>query len=249
MMKNYYSIEELSTRTNDMLNVYLIPMINIFNMICYLLATIVLSNNRHFKGEINRLLYLFCLVGFLTFAMGTCVAFIRCGSLCPFGYDYISKLIEMYVFLYLGRSAEMFSIFCQLNIMFIKLKAFSLININQQNKKFHKNWIFFIKIKAYIVISFCFSILPIIYGRKITQIGYLVTSNNKTLNQTIIIIRSLYILERIDDENSFFNQFIQIFSASILLLIYLIMIILNTIIMIKLKSFIKRKSTIISSKF
>ena len=255
MSNNYYSLESLSSRTNDLINVYVIPLVNIYNITLYFFAILILSN-KTFKGEINNLLLVFSLLGVVAFLMVNCLSVVRCGALCPWGYDYVSKLVEWVVYLYLGKSIELVGIFVEFHMLFIKLKAFSYKNNQRQNNVSDTNNSSFSKwfriIAIYFVVSLLFYILPIFYTRSIVQIGYLISNETDTEYETNLTTssrrRPLYILYK-NDSKDFLNNFAQnVFPLTILLMFILIMI-LNTIIIFKLRSFIAKKTTIISSKF
>jgi hypothetical protein len=244
MLNNYYSLEKLTSRTSDVLNVYIIPLLNMYNVICYSLATIVLSN-KNLKGDVNRLLLVFSILGVVVFLISNCLVIVRCGILCPWGYDYVSKFIEAFVFLYICRSLELVALFCQLNILVVKLKAFSTktrTNAQNRNNKFNKKK-FLLTIISYFIISFSFFIIPSLYDRSIVLIGYLVS--NQTLNnsnQTVTVTnRPIFILDR-NTSNTLFNNVVQFLFPTLILLVYVILMILNSIVIFKLRAFIARKS-------
>ena len=256
-MNYFYSVEQFTSRTSDILNLYLIPIINMYNVICYSLATIVLSS-KNLKGDINRLFLVFSILGVIAFLISNCLAIVRCGLLCPWGYDYVSKLVEAFVFLYVCRSLELVGVFCQLNILFIKLNAFSTKTRGDQtrfnnNDNFNRRK-FLTTILIYFVISFSFFIIPALYDRTIVQVGYLVSNQTLTMkNDTnltitdIIKLKPIFILDR-NNSNSLFNNIVQFLFPTIFLLFYLFLMLLNTIVIFKLIAFIARRHLMTASR-
>jgi hypothetical protein len=244
---NFYSLDGLSSRTNDMLNVYIIPVVNICIIIWYLISSLVLSS-KNLKGDINRLLLVNSVTGVIMFILSNSLAIFRCGALCPWGYDYYSKAFEWFIYLFIGRSAEVFGIFTELNMLILKLRAFSSDARGNQSivKKYDKTK-FFLLIAIYWIISLVFYILPTFYGRSIVQIGFLVKNQTTNGNETKTVVqRPLFILYK-DNSNDLINSLIQLFFPFILLLLYVLIMILNTIMAFKLKNFLKRKRNLISN--
>ena len=245
---DYYSLDGLSTRSNDILNVLIIPMVNVYIMICYLISSIVLSS-KNLKGEINRLLLVNSVTGAILFALSNSSSIIRCGSLCPWGYEYYSKAFELYIYLFVGRSAELFGIFIELNILFLKLRSFSAKRRTGQSQILkHDKIKFILLISSYWLMSFIFFYLPTFYGRSIIKIGNLISNKTINGNDTITIIqRSLFILYK-DNTNDLVNNLIQKFFPSVILLLYLVIMILNSVMTYKLKKFLEKKTNILGSK-
>ena len=247
-MVNYYSLDGLSTRTNDLLNVFIMPFLNIYLVISYLISTIILSNNK-LKGDINKYFLVFSITGLSYFIMSNSLSITRCGSLCRWGYDYYSKLFEWFVYLYIGKSAEIFCILCQISVLKIKFDAFSAENRTKTTNNNISVKKFLLIISIYWIISLIFYVLPNFYGRSIVQIGYLVsnqtteTMNNETIFS--VVKRPLYIIFR-DEREDLFNKFVQLFFPTILLIFYLIIMILNMIILIKFKRFLAIKTATVS---
>ena len=239
---DYYSLDGLSTRSNDILNVLIIPMVNVYIMICYLISSIVLSS-KNLKGEINRLLLVNSVTGVIMFALSNSSSITRCGTLCPWGYEYYSKAFELYIYLFVGRSAEVFGILTELNMLFLKLRSFSAKRRTGQSKILkHDKIKFILLISSYWLMSFIFFYLPTFYGRSIIKIGNLISNKTINGNDTIKIIqRSLFILYK-DNTNDLVNILIQLFFPSILLLLYLVIMVLNSIIAYKLIKFLRNKT-------
>ena len=251
-MVNYYSLDGLSSRTNDLLNVFIMPFLNFYLVVSYLISTIVLTNKK-LKGDIYKYLLVFSITGLSYFIMSNSLSIFRCGSLCPWGYDYYSKWFEWFIYLYIGKSAEIFGLQCQISLLMIKLNAFSTEKRTSAKKGLNNNISvkkFLLIISIYWIISLIFYVLPNFYGRSIVQIGFLV-SNQTSIhrNETIIIVkRPLFILNR-DNSSDPFNTFVQLFFPTILLTLFFVIIIQNTIILIKFKQFISIKTATASSKY
>ena len=248
-MLYYHSLEVLSLRLNDTINVYVMPFINIYTLICNLITAVIFSNKK-LKGDIYRYILAQAISSSIYFTMSNSLSITRCGALCPWGYDYYSKLFELYIYLYLGKIIEFFHYLVDLTMCIVKLRSFSVerrrSSNTQANSNSNRN--FYIMIFIFIISSFVYNILPSFYGRSIIQIGYLVS--NKTINKNLtetVIERPLFTVYRDNSINNFYNTLVQIiFSVLIFILLLLAIMIINILITFKLKKFLAIKARVSS---
>lgn len=91
----------------DLFNVYILPPICLAGVLLNLLSSIVSFHFRH-----NRIFFYMLISSFsdMTFLfINFFLIIIRCGSLCPIGYTYASKVYEIFIYLYIGSTLLMFS--------------------------------------------------------------------------------------------------------------------------------------------
>ena len=103
MVAFYYSLEGLSARATDFLNTYILPFISLFSILCGLVCVIVLTNRR-LKGVIFQHMQAISIANFFYAVINLFFFIIRCGALCPYGYDYGAKVYEYYIYLTIGKS-------------------------------------------------------------------------------------------------------------------------------------------------
>ena len=251
-MLYYYTLEALSLRLNDTINVYVMPFINIYTLICNLITAIIFSNKK-LKGDIYRYILAQSISSSIYFTMSNSLSVTRCGALCPWGYDYYSKLFELYIYLYLGKIIEFFHYLVDLAMCIVKLRSFSIERRTrstnaQSNTSNNRN--FYIMIFLFIISSFVYNILPSFYGRSIIQLGYLVSNKTINKNETIMMIeRPLFTVYRDNSINNLYNTLVQmIFSVVIFILLLLVIMIINILITYKLRKFLAIKARVSSKK-
>ena len=241
-MKYFYSVNELSTRLIDIINVYILPFINLYSFVCTILSVIIFSN-RKLKGELYQYMLMESIASLIYFILNSFIFIIRCGVYCSYGYSYYSKFYELYFYIYIGKSIEIFNLLIDLHLSFLKYRSFSF----KQNTydKIKKNGIsLFFYFVFLIIISLVFNILAIILGRSVVQIGNLVfntTSDNET---RINIKHPLYIVTKSSiSKNEMFNIMAQIVTTIQGPFLLMLIIIFNIIISYKLKCFLAKKSS------
>ncbi len=119
------------------------------------------------------------------------VLIIRCGTFCPYGYTYLAKIYEIYIFAYVGKSCELFILLLDINISLLRLGSFTRKNKSTSNNKMA------LKVVCFLIVSFLVCIPSLILPRTVDQIGYLVS--NHTLedeNVTRQIFTPLYVVEK-----------------------------------------------------
>jgi hypothetical protein len=169
----FRNVMELTTSYIDIGNTFILPPICIIGIITSLICIIVLKN---IKLGVNQYFYI-ASISDLIFSV-TCfsIGFIRCGSFCSFGYSYIARIFELYVYTFLTNSCLLFSLLIDLLITIIKkLKSFS-IKYRSMAKAFNINEN---KIQISIILAVSLSVNTIIFPltREVNQFGYLITND------------------------------------------------------------------------
>jgi hypothetical protein len=239
-MKIYYSLSGLSIKTIDDLNVYVLPFISSYcllgNMIC-----IIIFSNKIFNGIIYQLMMIESIAAILYSILNFFIFIFRCGIHCPYGYDYSSKIYELYVYIYIGKSIELFIILIDLSLSVLRYRSFS---IKKKITKADNNLKRIIMIGVFILISLITCIIIVILTRTVDQIGYLSfnqTLNNKTTDRPLFtVIRS-----KLSNDQTF-NIIVQIVTMVQGPGLLIIIMVINIMITVKLKRFLTKKSTTLS---
>lgn len=243
-MKYFYSLDGLSSKLIDTINVYILPFISLYALICSSIMLIVFCSKK-LKGDIYNYMLIESLASVIYSIMNSFIFIIRCGQFCSNGYDYISKFYELYLYIFVGKSIEMFILLIDL---YLSIKKYNSFNINQKLSNMNwKKYNFMLIITGSIVISLLFNIMAIFFGRTILQIGNLVY--NQTLNNETIILfeRSLFVVTKSTlSSNDYFNITSQILSGLHGPVLLFIIMLINVMITYKLKKFLAKKSSISS---
>ena len=133
MATYYYNLYTLSDKTTDILNTFILPIISFFSILCGLVCVIVLSNKK-LKGIIFQHMKVISIANLVYALINFFLFIIRCGRLCPYGYDYGAKVYEYYIYLTIGKSLELFVILLDLNLLMLKLRSFSTKKHSKKRK-------------------------------------------------------------------------------------------------------------------
>ena len=98
--KLYYSLDALSSRISDYGYVYLIPITCVFGIITNALTMLVIVKGS-LKGILYKYMLFMCVFVTIELILNFFLILVRCGTLCQFGYDYLSKIYDQYFYLYL----------------------------------------------------------------------------------------------------------------------------------------------------
>jgi hypothetical protein len=231
MSQLFYSVENLSPRILDDLNVWVLPFVSLFALINSIICLVILSHEK-LKGLVYKHLVIDSAASAL-YSFSNCFIFlIRCGIYCDLGYNYWSKFYEIYVFIYFGKSIELFIMMIEINLAFFRF--FSFTNLHKKHVPFN------IKLILFLLISFSTCIPVCILPRTISQIGYL-ASNNTTLNETIIHY-PLYIVAKSEiGKNATFGYIILFISILQGVGLLGLLVLINFLIVIRLKAFLAHK--------
>lgn len=122
----YYSKQNLTTLYVDLSNVYLLPSICLFGIVTSFVCILV-SCKRDDATNAKSLDYIWLnsLIDFFFLIIESFLFIIRCGMLCPYGYSYVSKLYEVYVYLYAGYILITAQMLLNIQVSYERLQMFS----------------------------------------------------------------------------------------------------------------------------
>jgi hypothetical protein len=228
----YTSLDTLTTRLTDIGNVFILPIVNVYSFILNLFCIIVFTH-KNMSGEVNELLLLVSISDFIFSFICVFLVLARCGIYCSFGYSYILRIYEQYIFLFLGNVCLSFTILIDTYLASIKLAAFSG-KLKKTSFSIRKGkFIIFVAIFIASIVN-----LPIyVLSRKIKLIGYWIKQNQSNF----FYLEPLYSVMSIVAKNSIFDYLL--FSLTIIRGLFLLVLlsILNTIVYIRLKLYMKKK--------
>ena len=236
-MAFYDTIEGYPNRFNDSLVVYILPIINIYSFCCNVITAMILSKSK-LTGDVNQYMLVESIITSIYCLISSFISIIRCGTLCPWGYDYLSKLYELYIFIFVGDSIEFFKFIINLIMSIIKYRSFSIQIRNQPNNK--KNFYFILF--STIMISFIINILPTYFCGSIVETTRL--QSNQSFEKSTI--KATFILARNNYKNDLFKNIIKMIVPSLFLILLISIVILNLMISFELKRFHIRKLSTIS---
>ncbi len=239
----YRNVIGLSTRMLDDLNVYAQPSVSFFCLACGLLNVSILSN-KTLKGMVYKHLFVVAIAS-CVYALNNSFTFIiRCGLLCPYGYSYWSKVYEVYCYIYIAKSLELFILLLEIHLAFQRIHSFSnsspVTNINLP-----------LRFTFFFLIGFTTCVLTSILSRSITLTGYLDTTykySNGTLvaNLTQTQLEELQPIYRVIGGDKYSPFSFVLLGLSILQGVGLLMVLLvvNIVIFYKFIRFVERKKNI-----
>ena len=243
-MKYFYSLDVLSTPLIDIINIYILPFFATYSVICSLFSLITFL-----KSKLNVTINKYMLVesvASLVYSLLNCFVLIsRCGSYCPYGYEYSIKIYEIYFYLYFGKTIELVIILIDLYLSILRYKSFSVKMKIQNDDKLKMLSV----LAIFVFGSLAICTLSVLLPRAIVQLGVLV--HNQTIeNVTMIIIdRPLFLMSKSElASNEIFNIISQITSILQGPVLFFALIIINIMITIRLKKFLLKKSENISNK-
>lgn len=137
-----YTKDDLTSRFLDYSNVYFLPTTCFFGMITSVFC--LLSSYKTDASNANLMNYIFInSIVDLFFLLTQFFSFIiRCGTLCPYGYAYLSKAYEIHIFWFIGYSLVNMQVFFNTYVAYNRLKAFSSTSI-QKTPNFYYPFYFF----------------------------------------------------------------------------------------------------------
>ena len=231
MLQFYFSLETLSPRILDVLNVFVLPVVSLFALINSSICLVILSHEK-LKGLIYKHLFIDSAASVL-YSFSNCFIFlIRCGIYCDLGYNYWSKFYEIYVFIYFGKSIELFIMMIEINLAFYRF--FSFTNLHKKQIPFN------IKLILFLFASFSTCIPVCILPRTISQIGYFVT--NHTISNETIIHYPLYVVAKSEiGKNATFGYIILFISILQGVGLLALLVLINLLIVMRLKAFLAHK--------
>jgi hypothetical protein len=172
---------------------------------------------------------------------------IRCGALCPYGYNFWSKMFDLYIFIYVRQSLDTFMMLIEIHLTYVKLQSFQN-ELSTSAKQYIPLYVRFILFYIYsAAICVPSNVLPRIFfpGSEwgISLVGYMITSDNPNvtaLNANESDLRPLYQLLSLNKDSEFMQwNLISGFMAGIgPLFVYLAM---QIVLYLKLREFLAKK--------
>lgn len=238
---NFYKFEHIQVFNNrplltnkftDYSNIFLLPSISLFGIITNFLS-ICISNKLNKKKLINLFIFVDSILNFLLCLLSIFLPFIRCGSLCPFGYTYAAKVYELYFFSYLKHCFLLLSQVLQFIMSLNRLLAFS------KKKHFQISARSF-KIAIPIIFSVSLAAQSVFYlsNRRIKKFGLLKKSENSE-HEYLYRVE----LKELDVSVKFVFFIINLLDSTVF---YLIIFITDMVIILLFRKFDAKKQRIMS---
>ena len=167
----YNNTQQLTNQFTDYSNVFLLPLATLTGLVTNLLSIIV-SFKLDKKQLVNYFMFFNSILNFIFCLLSSFLPIFRCGSLCPYGYSFFSKVYELYFYLLVNNSillaSQTFQGLLALNRVLAFSNKYNYINIRT------------FKIASPVVIAVSF----IIYGsvllsnRQINRFGYMINNSS-----------------------------------------------------------------------
>ena len=181
----YNSTQRLTNQFTDYSNVFLLPIATLTGLVTNLLSIIV-SFKLDKKQLVNYFMFFNSILNFIFCFFSSFLPIFRCGSLCPYGYSFFSKVYELYFYLLVNNSillaSQTFQGLLALNRVLAFSNKYNYINIRT------------FKIASPVVIGVSFTIYGsvLLSNRQINKFGYMI---NYDESNSSIKIEYLYKLE------------------------------------------------------
>ena len=224
----YNSLSTLTSRLTDIGNVFVLPVVNVFSFILNLLCILVFLQKK-MTGEVNELFLLVSIADFIFSFICVFLVLARCGFYCSFGYSYILRIYEQFIFLYMGNICLSFTILIDNYLAFIKLSSFST-KLKKQPFSIRTGKL---KIFIFLLVASVVNLPIYVLSRRIKLIGYWIKEYG--------YLEPLYSVSNIIVKNSIYDYLL--FSLTIIrgLFLLIFLSILNFIVYIRLKLYMKKK--------
>lgn len=230
----YYSKDGLSSRFYDYSNTYYLPTVCFLGMITCTLCILGSFEKDNTKSQTLTFILINSCIDLLFLITQFFVFTFRCGTLCPFGYSYLSTLYEIEVFWFLGYALTNSQVLLGIYVSYDRLRMFS--NVVNQNK-FSLYLVYAIcAVLALSVNSFTFSV-----AYTVQEVGLYISNTNTT-----------DILYQAGFRQNFQTPLMQAILTTCMLikdsLMYLIFCFVNILVLIKFRKFSKKKQALIKGK-
>lgn len=234
----YFTKSNLTSLYVDYSNVVLLPSICFFGILTSIAC--ILGSYKRDESNSMAVCYIFInsLIDLLFLVIQFFLVIIRCGTLCPYGYTYASKIYELYVYLYIGyvlvNSQAIFNIY----ISYDRLKMFSANRETLIAKKLYFTY-------AVCVLIAAIANMPLyLMTREIVPFGVYVSTPNSTHSFEVLYGRIF--------RKQFQSEIWQnLLTASVVLknpLVLIIYCVLNIFILIKFEKFFRKRKTLFRNR-
>ena len=155
---------------------------------------------------------------------------IRCGNLCPLGYEFSSKIYELYIYLFVGYTIISFQLLLDISVSLNRLFSFSATKSNS------KEISFLIKCLIFMFVAFIIN-FPNTLSNEVAKLGLLeLKEKNFTRYET------LYMVNIKDDfKTPLIKAFLVIFSIIKEPILFVSLLIINIIVAFKFRKHLNMK--------
>lgn len=230
----FSSKEYLSIRLKDYFNTIVYPSICAFGMLTSIACLIASHKKIEPNNKFLNYIFIISLADLVFFITQFFSVLIRCGVLCPFGYDYFSKLYEIQVFWFVAYSLVNSQAFLSIFIAYDRLRVFAT---NRREQKFVNPFQIY---ACCLVIAALFNLLPYALSKNVVAFGiYQPQTNGEP-------VRVLYQIGVKDA----FNTPLMLNVTTICLAIkdpfmYVVVCFLNILVCIRFRSFMHKKKSLL----
>lgn len=233
----YESVDDLSLKLVDIANIFVLPFLCAIGIVLNL-ASIFVILKLTLKTELYQFMFLNSFVDLLFFIFSIFMALVRCGRYCSLGYTYLSKIYELYIYLYVGNVLLMFITLLNLFTSFNRLISFSKLIVTKPSIVSFR-----IKLLVLLLISIVSNLPNYVLTRNVIQIGILRKLEQNSNNSTVYSAEGIYSVESIKFSLiGAVKAILFIINLARGFLLMIILFILNVMIAVKLKLHLNRKS-------
>jgi hypothetical protein len=232
----YYTKEKLTVRLSDYSNVYLLPAICLFGVSTNMANLIVIFQIKTSDHILNYIL-VNSLVDLVFLLTQFFLVIIRCGTLCPYGYTYLAKTYDLYVYMFLGYVLNTFQAIFN---FYMSLKRLCLFFATRALEKacFGLRW----ALVVFLLVAFIFNTPSYLIARSVVPIG-VYKSNASAFDEEILYDISL--------KSAFKSKQMQIMLTIVIIiknpLLYAATGLVNVMIGIKFQQFMQKKKKILKT--
>lgn len=170
----FTSIVSLSVPIQDIVNTYVLASISVLGSITNIMSLCVLIKCYvKTRGKMYAFLILASLANFTKMSTSIPLCIFRCGTLCSTGYNYYSKIYELYIYLFVGNSAKVYVILVYISSSLDRLISFSPELMRKYERVVSLRLVFIF----WFIVSFAVNYPDYILTRNVTEIGRLVAVN------------------------------------------------------------------------
>ena len=237
----YNSTESLTLRLYDYSNMYVLPAICLFGIITGCINIFILA-----KTRIKENIHLYMLIGAASdtafLLTQVFIGFFRCGTLCPYGYQYGWKFYELYIYLYIGYAIVTFSALVDISVSIDRILLFS------SNGKVGTRTRFLIRCVVLFLVSAILVLPDYALAREIVPKGILIHAHTTSDNQIYCTYEILYTKTMKKDWlQPGFQVFLTVLSLAKGPALIALVFIVDVIVIIRFNSHLKKKRAITKS--
>ena len=218
----------------DYSNVFVLPSICAIGIVTNIINIVVFAERKLLSNKNKNLMEKYMFINSITDLVFLFIEFflviIRCGNLCPLGYEFSSKIYELYVYLFVGYTIISFQLLLDISVSLNRLFSFSATNSKS------KEISFLIKCLIFMFVAFIIN-FPNTLSNEVAKLGLLeLKENNFTRYET------LYMVNIKDDfKTSLIKAFLVIFSIIKEPILFVSLLIINIIVAFKFRKHLNMK--------